>query len=495
MLLGLQIVKESADDNGTDTVLATVDGSVAEASPYLKQVHPSHKISGRLRQRQARYARLQLTIPAFPPEENGTYSCQIHYMDHPADSEHSTWKADVYVDSSMAVVTEKRGFSVRKSQGVHVICSSDVVNDTRGPMALSSISISAANGACFVSWNRVNETETCSPKLFGAHFEALETQVTLQVHIPEVTCTILPNYTCTVVTPAGKAESIAQHLPLGDKCQQKSDRSRKTDQPTEASKTAVSATCGNTEHLSSDDSTIVVKIVLPVIFVIAIIIIITIIICCRKHRKSDRDVNKGWKARCCCLPGDRGHLHNNLKHSCPTIGKGDGSQKLSTHPSAPIKSDTKDEVTDNAQNKLLENAPKDSEDALQCSSSENHGCVLRADSSSPVSLRKPDIGEVSVEITGLDSKSCVTRETQESDNSVNDINSEKLVNTEAGLGKEGDCERRCSRKNSEEEQPLVSCSRTDGMVRSSSSSTKLCHHVPRTPIQVTEDPNQNTMLV
>ena len=101
MLLGLQIVKQSADDKGTDIVLATVDSSVAEASRHLRQVHPSHKISGRLRQRQAMDAWLQLTIPAFPPEENGTYSCQIHFMDHPADSEHSTWKADVYVDLSL----------------------------------------------------------------------------------------------------------------------------------------------------------------------------------------------------------------------------------------------------------------------------------------------------------------------------------------------------------------------------------------------------------
>ena len=259
-----------------------------------------------------------------------------------------------------------------------------------------------------------------------------------------------------------------------------------------ASKTAVNATTGNTEHLSSDNSSNVVAIAAPVAVVISVIVISSsIFIYCRKRQKSDRDVNEGWKAKCCCLSRDRGHLHNNLKHT----GKGNGSQKLSTHSSAPIKSDTKDEETDNAQNKLLENAPKVSEEALQCSSSEERGYLLRTDPSCPVSLRKADVGEVSVEITDLDSRSCVTRETQEADNSLNDLNSEKLVDIEAGLDKEGNCERRCSQENDEEEQPLVSYSRTDGMVSSSSSSTKLCHHVPRTPIQVTEDPNQNTMLV
>ncbi|KAK7099471.1 hypothetical protein V1264_003606 [Littorina saxatilis] len=295
-LLSLQIVKLAASKSEHDAVIATVDsGKAWLAQGVIEEDERKHYVSGQLDLSSKGNAWLKLMITDFTEDKYGNYSCQIHYTDHPADTKHSTWSKDVLVDESVSETASSSGFKITFSKGVHIVCDSGVLDETDG--WATQMNISALESERYASWCEKTNESKCSSKLLGAYHRRRRsaTEDTLQVHIPDVTCSDQANHTCTVITSSGKTlESSPKRLPLED-CQQ--------EPKTEALSSTASPTVARPTTVEQDDSKVVFY-VAPAIVVFIVLVSVAMFCCCRKQLRNshDKSVNKTrlWMINWCC---------------------------------------------------------------------------------------------------------------------------------------------------------------------------------------------------
>ncbi|KAK7099470.1 hypothetical protein V1264_003605 [Littorina saxatilis] len=428
-LLSLQIAKRAENTNGQDVILATVDSGEAWLSHNVTECDEHrHYVSGRLDLSQKRNAWLELTITDITPQEYGMYSFHIHYTDHPADTKHSTWSKELFVNESVSEARES-GFRIRLSRGVHIECDSGVLDETDGHVTQMNISALKSERHWFALWCENTNTSTCSPELLGPYHHGQRRSANegiLEVHIPDATCHHQSKHVCAVTTSSGKTMNFSSEgLPL-EECQQRPET-----EPSAADNTATPSTTVAGLTTVVKEAVGVIWYVLPVILVVAFISVSLILfLYLRRKRKSTQAKSRDEDS----LPSEKEGKEGS---DCST--NSDKTDALSTQPpiyrirkeshkyveTASAVSNTSGEEGDNSLNKLLEEERKAtvrSESDEESSPDGKEYCVSFINSDTTDESTQPLIDRSRMEIQkDVEAASDFSNTSGEGDNSQNKL--------------------------------------------------------------------------